>query len=424
VAEKTAVPAESAPRPSGGLPLLQVLGSANYRKYWYGGLGWYMGRWVWQLTSAYVVFTLTGSSFLTQMVGVAFTLPMLIIGVMSGVLADAFERRQLMLFGHVVSLFVAVFGVALLFTGAVEAWHLLVLTGALGVINALDMAARRTFVSDLVPRDKLPIALALESIGMTLVNITGSWLSGSLVDYLPMGAAGAGAPYILVLFGVVWSILLLSRVRTDPQPNRIPLRAGTVASSMQQSVSAALHNRAMIGILGVTFLANFFFFAYIPLVPVFAKTVLNVSPTLMGVLSSAQAVGSLIGAVVIATRARIDKGWKIYVFGMLIAYTGLFFFSLSRIYPLSVVFLLLAGIGTSGFGTMQATLVLNAAGESMRGRAMGVLTVAIGAQPLGMMAMGAVAETLGPDRAVTASALLGFILLSLWTWRSKAMRKL
>ncbi len=419
------VSAEPGSRPAQGIPLFQLLNSPNYRRYWTGALGWYMGRWVWQLTTAYVVFSLTGSSFLTQMVGVAFTLPMLVTGIASGVIADAFERRRILLLGQVLAFFVAAIGVVLLLSGTVQAWHLLALTACLGMVNALDMAARRTFVSDLVTnRDRLPIALAMESIGMTIVGIGGSWVGGSLVDILPMGSAGAGAPYLVVLVGIVWACVTLAGVWANPQPDKIRLRAGTVASSIQQSVSATAQNRAMIGILGVTVIANFFFFSYMPLVPVFAKQVLNVSPTLMGVLSSAQAVGSLAGSLFIVTRSRIGKGWYFYAFGMMLSLASLFFFSLSHYYPLSVAILVVAGIGTSGFGTMQATLTLRAAGEAQRGRAMGVLSMAIGAQPLGMIMVGVMAERFGPGRAVTVSALTGIILLAFWTWRCKAFRNL
>ena len=127
----------------------------------------------------------------------------------------------------------------------------------------------------------------------------------------------------------------------------------------------------MIGTLGVIVIMNLLYYSYIPLVPVFADKVLGVGPTLLGVLASSQGFGAFLTAIFITTRPRINRNSTYFVVGTAVAFSGLLVFSLSRFYPLSVVGLILAGLGMSGFVSMVFTLVLLSVGEEMRGRAMG-----------------------------------------------------
>ena len=161
----------------------------------------------------------------------------------------------------------------------------------------------------------------------------------------------------------------------------------------------AARNPAIIGTLSITLMANMFFFTYVPFIPVFAEKVLDVGPTLMGLLGGAHGVGAFIGAAFIALRSRIDKKSGYYYKGTLIALAGLFVFSLPQIYSLSFAALVMAGAGITGFATMQPVLIILSTDDATRGRLLGIVSMTIGILPLAMVMVGGMAELFGPAKA-------------------------
>ena len=374
--------------------------------------------------AGYVVFQLTGSTFETQLVGVASTAPMLLLGVASGFIADSFQRRHVLIAIHLVNIVLAGVVATLLLAGLIESWHLLALTAGFGVSNALDMTARRAFVSDVVTSPALPFALALETLSMTSSAMIGPWIGGALVDYVPLGDTGAAGPYLFMMAAyAVGALLLFMRVTSSGRQHPGPLNLGSAVESITQGLRAIAGNRVVVGTLGITIMWNLFFASYQPLLPVFAAEVLQVSPALLGLLGGAQGAGALLGSMFIATRRSIGHRSRYYIFGTLLSLASLFVFSLSSVFPLSFAALLVAGVGFAGFATMQATLVLVSVEEEMRGRAMGVVSMAIGGLPLGMLGVGALAELVGPGTAVTITSSTGFVGVCLWSWRARAMRR-
>jgi predicted MFS family arabinose efflux permease len=167
-----------------------------------------------------------------------------------------------------------------------------------------------------------------------------------------------------------------------------------------------------------------FFFTYIPLIPVFAEKVLDVSPTLMGLLAGAHGVGAFMGAGFIALRSRIDKKSGYYYKGTLMALGCLFIFSLSQSYALSFAVLVMAGTGIAGFATMQPVLIILSADDATRGRLLGIVSMTIGILPLAMVLVGGMAELFGPAKAVGISAGVGVVLTAILSFYAKEMRKL
>ena len=172
-------------------------------------------------------------------------------------------------------------------------------------------------------------------------------------------------------------------------------------------------NRTILATILVTVLLNLLLFPYQQLVPVIAKDVLNVGPALMGMLLSAEGMGALFGGVLIASAGNMTHHGRIYVGGSMIGLVGLLAFSFSQWYALSFPIMLIMGLGTAGFGTMQATIVMLTAKEDMRGRALGVMTIAIGAGPIGSLMIGAVADVTSVPFAIGLNASIGIVALSL-----------
>jgi len=227
---------------------------------------------------------------------------------------------------------------------------------------------------------------------------------------------------VVVLY--VAAVLLLLRVRAPRQVGAVHIASGNVIQVAAEGFKVAAHNPAIIGTLSITLMANMFFFTYVPLIPVFAEKVLDVGPTLMGLLGGAHGIGAFIGAGFIALRSRIDKKSGYYYKGTLIALAGLLVFSLSQVYSLSFVALVIAGTGIAGFATMQPVLIILSTDDATRGRLLGIVSMTIGILPLAMVLVGGMAELLGPAKAVGISAGVGVVLTAILSFYAREMRKL
>ncbi|HIB08870.1 MAG TPA: MFS transporter [Gemmatimonadetes bacterium] len=406
-------------------PALQVLGNKQYRNLWTANWAWQFGRWMWMIMSAYVVLQLTDSTFQTSLVGAVFFGPMLLGGVISGVIADGFNRRNILLVGHTVNLGLAILAAVLTLAGAIEPWHILVMTLAFGSMHTLDQVTRRGLVSDLVDREHLSHALALETMVQMGSVMVGPLVGGALIEFLPLGKGeGLATPYLAVVVLYVSAVLLLLRVRAPKQGGAVHITSGNAIQAAAEGFKIAAHNPAIIGTLSITLMANMFFFTYVPLIPVFAEKVLDVGPTLMGLLGGAHGAGAFIAAAFIALRGRIDKKSGYYYKGTLIALGGLFIFSLSQVYSLSFAALVIAGTGIAGFATMQPVLIILSTDDATRGRLLGIVTMTIGVLPLAMVMVGGMAELFGPAKAVGISAGVGVALTAILSFYAREMRKL
>jgi predicted MFS family arabinose efflux permease len=175
--------------------------------------------------------------------------------------------------------------------------------------------------------------------------------------------------------------------------------------------------------LAVTVIVNLWGFAYITMVPVIGERALGLSPVLIGVLMSTEGLGAVIGALLVARYDRPRQYTRIYTGSSAAFLLGVLAFALSTWFPLSLALILTCGIGIAGFAVMQSTIVFLAAPAAMRSRAMGLLTVAIGAGPIGMLYVGVLANWLGAPAAVASIAIQGLIALALAAWFWPELRR-
>ena len=406
-------------------PVVEVLQDRNYRLFFPAGLFTQMGRWMWFLVSGYLVLQLSDSTFLTQMVGVASTAPLLLVGVAIGVIADSFDRRRLLLVGLGVNLVTSVIAAFLVFSGNVNEWQIILLTFVIGASLTMDQITRRSFIPDLVKREVLAYGIALDTMNMTAGIMAGPFIAGLLLDFLPERAfLNVAWTYLAATLMFSAAAVLVYGVQPQNLPRRLGLKPSSIFTSVADGFRVIAGNRAIIGVFGITILFNLTFPPHTPLIPVFAQKVLQVSPTAMGVLAAASGLGALIGTIFIVSRREIARKSLYYYSGTLACMVFLFVFGVSNTFPLSFAALVLAGMGMSGFGTMQATLVLLSVSEDMRGRLMGIQSMAIGVLPLGSLIMGALAEIWSPQQAVAAVALVGFALTVIWVTFAREMRRL
>ena len=358
------------------------------------------------------VLELTGSAFQVALVGFFGMAPMLFLGILGGTLADRFDRRRLLLGVQFANFVGAGVTTALLLTGMLEVWHAFVLISISGVGWALDSPSRRSIILNLVGRAAVTNAVALDSMAMHSSRMAGPALAGlliSLVD-VPRG-------FFVILAFYAFSLSLMWLVRLSPErPGGGTQPRGAPSQSILRNLAEGLvyvrGNRTIVATIMVTIIMNLFVFSYMQMVPVIAVEVLMVGPGPMGLLMGVDGFGSLMGSVLIASAATIRHHGRVYLIGSTIAIAALLLFSLSRSYELSFGILLVLGLGGAGFGTMQSLIVMLVSREEMRGRALGVISLAIGTGPLGLLMTGAVADWLSPTTAIGINATVGLALMA------------
>lgn len=341
---------------------------------------------------------------MVQLAGVALWSPLLFGGVVGGWISDRFDRRKIV----IGQFFVTIPGLILLgwieLAGELELWMVYPVLFVTGVGWVFDMVGRRAIVYDVVGSEKIDNALALESSGTATALALGALAGGSLIQ-------GLGVGWALIVMGAL-QLVSLTTFAAVPRLARREQPPAAGASALLEGVRMLRTEKGLISILGVTAFVNFFFFSSTPLLQVVGGK-FNVGPALLGLLAAMLGIGMFIGSLGVAHYQPRRRG-LLYVSGSYIAFAFMTGFALAPWYAASAVFLALAAVGMGFFGSTQAILVMDSVSEERRGRALGLLSSAIGMLPLGMLLVGEIAEVFGASRAITVSVLSGALLMTLF----------
>jgi len=404
---------------------------------WFSGLCWHWGRWAIAFLASYHVNQITGSPRMVQLTGAIMWAPLLLGGAIGGVISDRFDRRRTVRLQTALLVpFVAVVGLAERAgqLGIALLYPFLLFAGIGWVV---DMTSRRALVLDIVGPHRLHKAMAWETMALASGVAAGQLLGGAVADRAGVGAAFLGVAAMLGLGLVLlmwvphvpparpaasaadrWSDALRDRIfevvplgRAGEAHGHIRARTSTL-TELRAGLRLARTNRSLLSILGVTVMANFFMFAYFPAVQLIGDQV-NATASQIGIIGSMTGFGMITGSLVTARWG--DGRWGIaYSFGVFVAMAMLIVWALSPNVLIAVITLYVASCGSGLFAATQSTLVLTAVSEEMRGRAMGLLSMAIGALPVGTYVLGEVAQQLGAGTAVILMASLGLAGMTLW----------
>ena len=356
--------------------------------------------WMEQLVLGWLVLSMTDSAWLVALIGFFRSVPMLLIGLFSATITDRFRRRTLIVVLQ--SLNALGMGVLALLYGlaVLEYWHIALVALANGTWWALDWPARRTLVPDLVGRERVVDAMVLENVLQSLTRISGPLGAGVFLAFVGL----FGALVLLTGLGVV-SVLILLGLKTESRAPSVPRGFLESWRSLTAGLRYVCHQPRVLGVLLTTFAMNIWAFPFLTLLPVFARDVLHQGPMGLGLLGTANGVGSFLGLLVVNTARRFwGKEW-LFSGGSALACLGLVAFAFSTSFYLSLAMLVVAGLGHAGFSIMQSSIVLVEVSDEMRGRAMGALLLAIGGGPLGRLQSGAMAAAWGAPLAVGTLAV-------------------
>ena len=365
----------------------------------------YIARWMQMTILIWLVLEMTGSPFLVALVGFFGMIPLLLFGAVGGVLADWVDRRKLLRLTQFINLAAGIVMLALLLTDMVQYWHSYFIVLASGLGWAFDMPARRSLVLDVTGRVGVTNAMALDSVGMHASRMVGPAIAGFLIQ-----TTGVAGGYFVIIALYIISLAFLMGLRLPPR--EIQPISYNIARNLIEGFVYIRANRVLLATVIVTVLMNLLLFPYMQMVPIIAKETLNVGPGLMGILMGADGLGAIVGSIAIASFSQLRYHGRIYLGGSMIGLILVLAFAASQWFAVSLPVLVLLGLGTAGFGTMQSTIIVISASDEMRGRALGVISLAIGAGPIGALLIGLVAETTSPAIGIAIFAVLGILSLS------------
>lgn len=364
---------------------------------------WWTTRFMEMTVVGWLVLDMTNSPWQVSVIGFYRSVPFLVAGFWAGSIIDSLGRRRVIIYAQAVSTLSSSMIMALLWLDRLAFWQLAVSVAIICLSWSLDWPARRTYMPDLVGKDQTVEALLLENLMQNIARILGPFLGGFLIAAIRV----EGAYTVLAALAGV-TLLLLLGLSKQPLPHTHKVHSSPW-QEMAEGWRYAWHNQPILGVLLITMIMNLWVFPYMLLLPVFARDVLGQGPAGLGILGAGAGIGAFVGLVLInRLRHVISPGW-IFGLGSLSQAIAIFLFSTSTNFTLSLILLILSGLGQACFGTMQSSIMLLAASDEMRSRMMGALVLAIGTGPLGQLEVGAMAELLGAPLAVGGHALIAVL---------------
>ena len=377
-----------------------VLFNRDFRLLWLAGLFRFHSRWMETLVLGWIILEVTDSPFLVGTIGFFRMAAMPILGLPAGVMADRLNRKLIIVLTEGINVVFSIILFILVASGSIQFWQIAALTLAMGTSWMCSFPSRSSLVQDLVGSNRLTNAMSLDMSAMTFSKMLGPILAGLLL-YL---AGPAAATFTLAALYTIGFLLLLP-VRA-PQ-RTIEIQREPVKQLLSEGVRFVVKSPVLLAAILITITANMFIFPFMVMIPVFARDVLQVNETLMGILAAADGLGALVGALFLASRRSIRGPGMIYAFGTAFAAVAVLGFAQSTSYALSLTLLLASGLSFAGFTVMQPVLMLLGAPPEMRGRSMGVNMVAVGAAPIGFLLTGAMSQAWGAPTAVTINCIAG-----------------
>ena len=394
---------------SNPLSRFKLLLNPDYVRLWSIGVALNTVFWLETVALSIYVYELADSAFAVGFIGFLRLAPLLLLGAFIGTIADRVNRRVMLATTNItVAIVYLILGV-LVVTGRIEFWHISVGAFIGGALWATDFPVRRAMIGDCLPADRLSAAFGVDMASGNFARIFGPLVGGVFIQ-----AIGMQGVYFLgsAMFGVA-SLIATSMLLT--RTGGIGTRAAAdTASDRTSDLRAGLRHIRTDTVLFVTIIVtvvmNIFAFPYHLMIPVIGTDKLHADPVLVGLLFSVEGVGATLGALVVAALAQPRHFTRVFTYSSAGLLAILIVFAFAPWYWIALPLLFIAGFAMSGFATMQSVIVVISTNPAMRGRVLGVLTVAIGSGPIGALIVGILGNNIGGDKAVFTIAAIGLAL--------------
>jgi MFS family permease len=389
---------------------LRALRHRNYQLFFFGQLISLTGTWMQSVAQSWLIYRMTGSAVLLGLVGFASQIPVFLLAPVGGAVADRYRRHRILVTTQTIAMLLAFVLAGLTLSGRIEEWHIFALASLLGITNAFDIPARQAFVADMVGREDLLNAIALNSSMVNGARVVGPAVAGILVAAVGEGWCffANAVSYVAVIASLLMMKLTAAR--------RAPARMSALASIVEgfRFVTHKAPVRALLLLLGLISLMGM---PYAVLMPIFADQILHGGASGLGLLMGASGVGALAGALSLAARNGLRGLGRWVAFSSAGFGASVILFSMSRSFWLSAALLLPVGFSMMIEMASSNTLIQAMVPDALRGRVMAVYSMMfMGMAPIGALLAGALAQRLGAPNTVAlggAVCILGSLVFGL-----------
>jgi MFS family permease len=377
---------------------------ADFWRLWYVGLVNAIVRWLEMVVVGVVVYDRTGSPFVVAAITMLRMVPMGLFGAVLGAVVERIDRRLAL--AVLLGLMAITSGVLSVVAalGALEVWHLAVLSLVNGCGWATDNPVRRVMMGEAVGHERMGWAMSLDVGASNASRAVGPAIGGVLL--VSVGIEGA---FLLNVLLYATALAATLSVRT-----RIAVAVGGEAmlARLREGFALAVRDRRLAGVLLITVIYNLFGWPFTSMIPVIGRDSLGLGPEGIGWLASTEGIGAFTGAMVLALWLKPHWYAVGYVGGLAVYLVAVMLFALAPSFTVAGAALLLTGVSGAAYAALQATIVYLAAPVDMRSRMLGVLSVCIGTGPLGFLWLGWLADHIGANQATAITAALGLLALA------------
>jgi MFS family permease len=398
------------PRAQAGIGMFRSLSVPNFRRYYVGQLISLNGTWMHSIAQAWLVYRLTGSSFMLGLVTFCNLAPVLFLSLIAGVAADRFNRRRILIAVHGAAMLQALLLAALTISNVVQPWHIVVLATALGAVRAFEVPARHALIGEMIPREQLSNAIGLSSSTFNVARFLGPAIAGALVAWW-----GEGPVFLANALSFSAILFALIGMRLERRPNHAA--GARIRSHLMEGLRFAAGHariRAALLMLGMVSLMSS---AITVLMPIFAAEAHRGGSRMMGVMMSAMGAGALLGALRLAARASGEGLERVIGRAALGLAVGAVVFSTLHVLWLALAVLVLIGYGhTSAAASANAMIQLHT-DDALRGRVMSIFSmIFLGLMPIGSLFGGWAAQHMGATATIMWFGLLCGLVSVLYLW--------
>lgn len=376
--------------------------SRNFKLYFFGQSISLVGTWLQVVAEGLLVLTLTKSPLMIGLVAAAATLPTLILSPFGGVIVDHFSKKKIILLTQGSSMVLALIYGILTITGHINIWEIMILALLLGVVNALDFPARQAFTVDVVEKENLSSAIAINAGTFNAARAVGPGMAGILIAFFGIGGA-------FIINGLSYIASISAMYRMDIEEKK-PSHFEDPIKSLKEGFTYSFSHPKIRALLLFTSVVAIFGWSYTTLLPLISETVFKATPAELGYMFSAAGVGAVIAMVLLSILSKKVGAMNFIFMGSVIFSVSLFCFTFVNHLLPAYFFLFFSGFGLLlTFPTINTT-IQHLVNDKIRGRVMGIwVMMFVGFFPIGNLEIGVVSEKLGPLNAVRIGMVIVLI---------------
>lgn len=397
--------------------IFSALQHYNFRLFWFGQMISLIGTWMQSVAQSWFVLQITNSPFLLGLVSTSAALPILLFSPWGGVMADRINKRNLIVTTQTSAMMCAFILATLILAGHVRYWHIIIIAFCLGIVNSLDAPSRQSFVIEMVGKEDLLNAIALNSSIFNMARIIGPAIAGLIISVIGVGLCFLlnGISFLPVIVG-----LLLMKGNFDP----VRRMSESFFQTFREGLSYVRKDKKVLSFLALVASASIFIMPYVMLMPIFARDILRVGPKGLGTLLASAGTGALIGALTLALLGNFKEKGRLVFFGSITFITAVLVFSFSKNYYLSLFLLLFVGWGMVTQNATINSLLQTIVPDHMRGRVMSLYTFTfMGMMPIGSFLAGFTANYLGARLTLRIGAVIvGAIVYIIYTQKGEILK--